>query len=147
MATKEQQKEKIMDMLGNHSTAMLVTHDQQKGLVSRPMTTQTPDSDQDTVWFFVSSDSDVLDEIRANAEVNIAYTNEGDYLSISGAASIVTDDDKIKDLWYPELAKWFDGNGPESDDVRLIKVEIDTARYWDTSDDGPPQEDIVDYES
>ncbi|MDX1993319.1 MAG: pyridoxamine 5'-phosphate oxidase family protein [bacterium] len=132
MTTKTERSEKVIKMLGNHTTTMLVTHGKDGGLVSRPMTTQKPEFDGD-VWFFVSSDADVIEEVEANGEVNIAYSIEDNYLSLSGMASMVDDDAKKKELWYPELEKWFNGEGPESSHVRLIKVSVDTARYWDTS--------------
>jgi general stress protein 26 len=132
MATKQEKSKKVINMLSDHKTTMLVTHGKDGGLVSRPMTTQKPEFDGD-VWFFVSSDADVIEEIEANSEVNIAYSINNNYLSVSGKASIVEDDAKKKELWYPELKKWFDGAEPESSKVKLIKVSVDTARYWDMS--------------
>lgn len=130
---KQDHKQKVIDMLSKYETAMMVTHNKQGGLVSRPMTAQQTEFDGD-VWFFVSSDADVIDEIEANAEVNIAYSkNDEVFLSVSGTASMVDDDAKKKELWYPELKKWFDGAGPESSKVRLIKVKVSTATYWDSS--------------
>lgn len=134
MANKEAEAKKIIKMLGNHKTTMLVTVAKDGTMVSRPMTTQKPKFDG-VVWFFVSSDAEVIDEIEANPAVNIAYSNEENYLSLSGAAEMVDDDKKKKELWYPELKHWFDGAGPESDKVRLIKVTVDTARYWEVNED------------
>ena len=132
MATKKEKMEKIVKMLDKHDTTMLVTHDKQGGLVSRPMTVQQTKFDGD-VWMFVSNDADVIDEIEADPEVNIAYSIKENYLSLSGNASIVDDDKKKKELWYPELKHWFDGAGPESEKVKLIKISVDTARYWDAA--------------
>lgn len=150
MATAKEKEKKVVKLLSNHKTAMLVTHDKQGGLVSRPMTTQKPEFDG-TVWFFVSSDADVINEVEANSDVNIAYSTEKNQVSISGKASIVDDDKKKKELWYPELKKWFDGAEPESPKVKLIKVVADTARYWDMSNadskkkGSPIDEGKVDY--
>jgi len=130
MASHAEKAKTVKDMLQTHKTAMLVTHDIQGGLVSRPMTTQAPKQDGE-VWFFVSSDADVLDEISANDEVNVAYSKDQNYVSLSGKAAIVRDNEKKKELWYDELKMWFDGKGPESEDVLLIKVTADTARYWE----------------
>ncbi|MCA9912740.1 MAG: pyridoxamine 5'-phosphate oxidase family protein [Anaerolineae bacterium] len=141
----------VRKMLSKHDTAMLVTHNVQGGLVSRPMTAQETEFDGD-VWFFVSSDADVLHEIQANAETNVTYSRGDDFLSLSGNASVVDDMEKKKELWYPELKKWFDGNGPESPDVRLVKVSVDTARFWGVASgnsekqEGLPQENIVHFE-
>jgi general stress protein 26 len=134
----------VKKLLASKHTAIFVSHDKQDGLVSRPMTTQSPEFDGD-VWFFVSSDADLIDEVEANSDVNIAYSDGDEYLSLSGAAEIVDDDSKKKELWYDELAKWFKGATPESPDVRLIKVSADTARYWSMAGDGPPEEFVVDY--
>lgn len=150
--TKDEQRQKIEKMLGKHNTAMLVTHDKQGGLVSRPMTTQQTNFDNDLVWFFVSSDADVIDEIEANDEVNIAYAAKNNFVSVTGSASIVEDAAKKKAMWYDELKKWFGGAEPESAHVKLIKVKIETGRYWDTaantgSEDGSPiEEGTVSYE-
>lgn len=132
MATKQEKSKKVIKMLHDHKTTMFITRGKDGGLVSRPMTTQKPEFDGD-VWFFVSSDADVLEEVKANPEVNVAYSIKDNFLSLSGKASIVEDDAKKKELWYPELKHWFDGAGPESAKVKLIKVSIDTARYWDMS--------------
>lgn len=132
MATKKEISKKIVEMLSDHKTAMLVTRDKDGGLVSRPMTTQKPKFDGD-VWFFVSSDADMLDEIEADPEVNVSYSTKDNFVSISGKASVVDDDKKKKELWYPELKQWFDGAEPEDPKVKLIKVTADTARYWDMS--------------
>jgi general stress protein 26 len=150
MATKQEKAKKVAKMLTDHKTTMFVTHGKEGGLVSRPMTTQKPKFDGD-VWFFVSSDAEVIAEVEANAEVNIAYSIENNYLSISGTASMVDDVEKKKELWYPELEQWFNGEGPESPHVRLIKVSANTARYWDISksrskkDESPIDTEMVKY--
>ncbi len=150
MATAKEKEKKVVKLLSNHKTAMLVTHDKQGGLVSRPMTTQQPEFDG-MVWFFVSSDAEMIDEIEANSDVNVAYVTDKSQVSLSGKASIVDDDKKKKELWYPELKKWFDGAEPESPKVKLIKVVADTARYWDMSNadskkkGSPIDEGKVDY--
>ena len=135
MATKKEKMEKVVKMLDKHDTTMLVTHDKQGGLVSRPMTAQQTEFDGD-VWFFVSSDADVIEEIEGDSEVNVSYSMKENYLSLSGKASIVEDDKKKKELWYPELERWFGGAGPESSKVKLIRVSVDTARYWDMANGG-----------
>lgn len=124
--TKEQ---KIVEMIDEHGTVMFVTHNEETGLVSRPMTTQNPQFDGD-VWFFVSDDAELIEDIERNNEVNLAYQQAGNFVSISGTASMVDDTEKKKELWYPELKKWFDGAGPDSPKVKLIKVSATTAHYW-----------------
>lgn len=133
--TEQQALQKVQDMIRDNRAAMLVTHNRQGGLVSRPMTVQEQEFDGD-LWFFVSQDSDVVVEIRANPEVNVAYSQNGNYVSLSGKASIENNMAKKQELWHPELKHWFDGKGPEAPEVTLIKVDAASARYWDSAD-GP----------
>lgn len=147
--TKDEKKQKIAQLLGEHKTAMMVTRNDVGDLVSRPMTVQQHDFDGDVVWFFVSADADVVDEIQTNALVNISYYNDNNYVSLSGEATIVDDDKKKRELWYTELKRWFNGAGPDSEYVKLIEVELDTGRYWEVSDDKRDgawlKEGMVDY--
>ncbi len=133
MTSKKETLKKINDMIGEVPVAMLVTTDSKGMLRSRPMTTQQHEFDGD-VWFFASSDSDVVKEIEKNAVVNVSYSEDGNYISLSGDASIVTDVKKKKQLWNPELNVWFDGKGPEDAEVVLIKVDAKAAQYWDIAD-------------
>ncbi|MBC7812448.1 MAG: pyridoxamine 5'-phosphate oxidase family protein [Burkholderiales bacterium] len=150
MATKQEKSKKIVKLLSNHKTTMFVTHGKDGGLVSRPMTTQKPEFDGD-VWFFVSSDADVIEEVEANSDVNIAYSIDENYVSLAGTAKMVDDDKKKKELWYPELKHWFDGAEPEDPKVRLIKVSVGTARYWDMTggkskkDESPIETEMIKY--
>ncbi|MEL6404133.1 MAG: pyridoxamine 5'-phosphate oxidase family protein [Chloroflexota bacterium] len=107
--TKEQ---KIVEMIDEHETVMFVTHNEETG-----------------------DDAELIEDIERNNGVNLAYQKEGNFVSISGTASMVDDTAKKKELWYPELKKWFDGAGPESPTVKLIKVSATTAHYW-TSPNG-----------
>lgn len=130
MGSEQKAAQKIKSMIDKNDVAMLVTHDEHGGLVSRPMTIQEQEFDGD-LWFFVSQDSDVISEIKANASVNVAYSGDGDYVSLSGSGLIINDLEKKKQLWRPELKYWFDGKGPEAPEVTLIKVDVSSARYWD----------------
>ena len=73
------------------------------------------------------------------------------FLSLAGTASVVDDDAKKKELWYPELKQWFDGAEPEDEKVKLIKVSVKSARYWDMSGAGskkkgnPIESEIIKY--
>lgn len=131
MPTKKETIQKINDMIGEVTVAMLVTVDSQGMLQSRPMTTQKQEFNGD-LWFFASRGSEVVKEIEKHAAVNVAYSEDGNYVSLSGDAAIVTDVQKKKELWNPELTVWFEGKGPEAPEVVLLKVNAKAAQYWDT---------------
>jgi general stress protein 26 len=133
MASREDSIKKINEMIKKVSVAMLVTKDSDGKLRSRPMTTQKMDFDGE-LWFFVSSDANLVSEIKRDPEVNLAYSEDGRYVSVSGQASVVTNDAKKRELWHPELKVWFEGKEPESNDVLLINVKATEANYWETGD-------------
>lgn len=127
--TRRQLREKIKDI----RFGMLTTLDEDGALVSRPMTTQQVEEDG-TLWFFGSSETDPVREIRRHDEVNVCYADPDDnrYVSVSGSAEVMRDRAKAKELWSPMAKAWF----PEGvDDPRLIliKVEPRRAEYWDSA--------------
>jgi general stress protein 26 len=130
MTTREEHVKKINDLIGKVQVAMLVTVDSDGSLRSRPMTTQEREFDGD-VWFFASSDSDVVNEVKNHPQVNVAYSDRGNYVSLTGKGAIVMDVTKKKELWNAELKVWFEGAEPESPKVALIKVDASHAEYWD----------------
>ena len=133
MTTKKETIEKLSKMIHKVKVAMLVTMGSDGKFRSRPMTTQEQDFDGD-LWFFVSSDADVVKEIKHEPEVNVAYSEDGNFVSVSGVAEIVTDDQKKRDLWHPELKVWFEGKEPEDKEVLLIHVTATEAAYWESGD-------------
>ena len=121
---------KVHALIKDARIAMLTTVSTEGQLVSRPMATQQTEFDGD-VWFFSEGDSPKVADIERDARVNVAYS-EGNYVSLSGSASIVRDDAKKRDLWDAGAAAWFGELEPEDPSVVLVKVTADTAEYWDT---------------
>ena len=56
----------------------------------------------------------------------------GKFLSMSGAASIVNDQNKIDDLWKEANRVWFP-DGKDSPELTLLVVDPTDGEYWDTS--------------
>jgi general stress protein 26 len=127
----EKSRKKIWDLIKDIRAAMLVTRDTQGAMSARPMSAVNKDF-SDRLWFMTSADSPKLDEIRAVPLVLVAYAEPRDqnYVSVRGAARIVTDVDKIKELWSEAARVWFP-RGPEKSNIALIEVMVDTAEYWD----------------
>jgi len=110
---------------------MLTTVDTEGCLRSRPMQTQQAEFDGD-LWFFTGRDTHKTDEVSRDNHVNLSYAEPGDnrYVSVSGTASLVSDQAKIKELWNPLLKAWFP-KGVDDPNIVLLKVEVDKAEYWD----------------
>lgn len=125
---------KINDMIGDIKVAMLTTVDEDGDFHSRPMMTQKREFDG-VLWFFASRSSDKVREVKVNPSVNVAYVDDGNYVSLAGSAEIVTDVLQKEALWNDALKVWFE-DGPQSADVVLIRVDAKSAQYWDTPGSG-----------
>ena len=120
-------------MIKEIDLCMLTTVDESGDLHSRPMSLNGDVDDNGNLWFFTSSNSHKASEIEKTPNVNVSFidTDQQHYVSISGAAELVRDKQKIKELWKPVLKAWFP-DGPDQPDVALLKVKVSKAEYWDT---------------
>lgn len=122
---------KVHELVADTRLAMLSTIDHDTGrLVSRPMAVQEVDDDG-TVWFFASDESPKADQLERDPAVNVACTSGSSWVSLAGRGEIVHDREKIRDLWNSGVEAWFP-DGPDGDDVALLKVVPQSAEYWDT---------------
>lgn len=127
---QQQLWEKIKDV----KFGMLTTIDERSDVLrSRPMTTQQEEFDG-TLWFFTSEATAKDAEIRQHQKVNISYAKPDDqlFISVSGDAQIIDDREKARELWSPLYKAWFP-QGLDDPDLRLIRVDVTAAEYWDSS--------------
>lgn len=121
---------KVAKLMKGIRFAMLTTLDDQGVPTSRPMATQEVEFDGD-LWFFAARDSRKVAQVQANPAVNVGLSSTDTWVSLTGRAQVVTDRVKAKELWNAAVEAWFP-EGPEDDNVILLKVEGDTAEYWDS---------------
>ena len=124
-------RDKLWSLIKKYRFAMLTTREGE-ALRSRPMTTIEHDFDG-ALWFFAKSDSAAVSALSAHAQVALSYSDAGnlDFVSVAGAATIITDVAKKKQLWHPAVQAWFP-EGAESPENVLLKVAPDHAEYWDS---------------
>jgi general stress protein 26 len=87
--------------------------------------------------FHTNTESGKTDDITSDPHINIAFLNSsGEWASISGTSSIITDRSVIKKYYSSSLKAWLgdlgDGKhdgGPEDPRIGIIKVETKTATY------------------
>lgn len=129
--TREAGVEKIAELVKDIRTAMLMTLDAQGFPKERQMGTSSAPFDG-SLWFFTDKDLHKVHEIRANRRVSVAYSSPSSesYLSLTGEAEVVDDRARIAKLWNPLLRAWFEG--PDDPSIRLIRVDVHEAEYWDT---------------
>lgn len=131
--------ERLYELVKEIDVAMLVTRQKDGSLVSRPMANQVRASGAD-FWFAAEVDSDKVEDIRNEPQVNLTYYKDRtrEWVSIAGTAEISQDRSKIRELWRPDWKSWFrsterenDPNAGTADDPRiaLIGVHATSARF------------------
>lgn len=128
---------KVADMMRDMDFCMLTTHADNGQLRSRPMSNNGEVEFDGDVWFFSGADTRKVADIETEARVELSYadTQTFRFVSMSGTATIVRDVDKKRELWIDDLARWFK-DGPESENVVLIKVTPTVVAYWQGEDQG-----------
>ncbi len=121
---------KVAELLSDQRLGMLTTTDPDGTLISRPMALQEVEFDGD-LWFFAARASRKVAHIATNPQVNVAVGSGSTWISLTGHAAVVSDDAKKKELWNAGVAAWFP-DGPDDDEIVLIKVDGESAEYWDT---------------
>jgi general stress protein 26 len=121
---------RIADLVKGVRIAMLTHVDAQGRLVSHPMATQDVEWDGD-VLFIGERDSDKVRDLRSNPAVNLAYSGESSWVSVSGTAEVVDDRETLREQWSLFTDAWLEG-GPDDPNNVLIRVKADTAEYWDS---------------
>ena len=126
---------KLRKLMRDIRTAMLTTVARDGSLHSRPMLTSEVEFDGN-LWFIASASSGLAQEIAVNPNVNVSYSNpKGDrYISVTGAASLVRDQARLKDLWSGRHKAWF-REGKKNPDLTLLKIDVHFAEYWDATAD------------
>lgn len=127
-----EQIEKLRELIKDIDIAMLTTVDADGNLRSRPMGTQKVEFDGD-LWFFTSADTAKVDEIEREHQVNVSYAapSKHRYVSVSGTARLLNDRAKMKELWSP-IYKAFFPEGLDDPKLRLLKIQVHKAEYWDS---------------
>lgn len=119
---------KVTDIINGSRIGMLTTLNEDGALVSRPLAVQDVKDDGD-MWFFISADSSQAAHVRANPAVNVSFGKNTEWVSVAGTAEVVTDRQKIRDMWNQTVEAWFP-DGPDTPEVVLLHVGSDSAEYW-----------------
>ena len=128
---KQAQMDTIQAMVKDIKYTMMTTRNGEDHLHSCPMNTTETSIGAKEIWFIGHKPSETVDNIKQNPEVNLAYvTQESDkYLSISGTAELVEDEEKLNELWSVMYNAYFE-QGKDDPKVQLIKVVPHGAEYW-----------------
>jgi general stress protein 26 len=120
----------VAELIAEIDICMLVTSSDE-GLRGRPMSNNRNVEYDGDSWFFAYRDGKHVEDISADPHVALAYmqTERGTWVSIEGAANVVDELERKRELWQAELETWFP-EGPEDERVVLIKVQAERVRLW-----------------
>ncbi|QIE54016.1 pyridoxamine 5'-phosphate oxidase family protein [Pikeienuella piscinae] len=122
---------KIWKLMRDHPTCMMVSRDENGVMRARPMHAIVEEGASE-LWFYTRLSSGKSDEIGSDGEVCLCFASisETEFVSISGMATLVTDQARIAKNWNTFVDAWFP-EGPEGGDAAMIRVEPDHGEYWD----------------
>ena len=128
---KQAQMDTIQAMVKDIKYTMMTTRNDENHLHSCPMNTTETSIGAKEIWFIGHKPSETVDNIKQNPEVNLAYVTQDSekYLSISGTAELVEDEEKLNELWSVMYNAYFE-QGKDDPKVQLIKVVPHGAEYW-----------------
>lgn len=123
---------KIKEMVDDIKTCMFCTEVEGVPFRTRPMATVDVD-DNGNLWFFSNKASDKNDEIKDSDTVQLLYAKNSDshFLTITGKTKIISNKEKINQLWSSTMKAYFTG-GKDDPNITLLKVTPEEAHYWDT---------------
>jgi general stress protein 26 len=125
--------QKLRELVKEIDFCMLTTVDEKGDLHSRPMSSNGDIDHNGDIWFFTNASSHKVSEIQKLPKVNVSFADPDNqhYISISGNAQLVRDQNKIEELWRPEFKMWFP-EGKDDPDIALLRVSLEKAEYWDS---------------
>lgn len=115
---------------------MMQTRDGRGTLHSRPMSNNGEVEYDGNTWFFTYEGSAKVRQIRKNSKTTLIYqTAEGLFVEVCGRSKIITDKEKMRELWFDELNRWFP-KGLETPAICLIQVIAERVHIWDKGEEG-----------
>jgi len=134
-----QKIEDLSHFISGCKFGMLTTRDANKSgnLSSRCMALVAKENGGIDLLFHCNNESGKTHDLSADPHVNVSFLNiTGEWASISGVASVVSDRDLVKKHYSPQLKAWLgdlgDGihDGTENDPrIGIIRVKMVTAPY------------------
>jgi general stress protein 26 len=130
LSNAEKQKH-LTELIEHFSTAMLVTRSPEGHLRSRPLAIAQVEEDG-LLYFVTSIESGKVHDIEADPHVNVSLQDARRFVSVSGHASIVSDQGLVDRLWSEAWKPWFP-KGKADPSICVVVVDATSAEYWDQS--------------
>src|SRR3712207_9246636 len=116
---------KVAELVKGQRFGFLTTTSPEGKLTSRPMALQEVEFDGD-LWFFAEQSAPWLTHISRSPQVNVGVGSGGSWVSLTGAAVVVSDVAKKREPWKSG-GEGGRSQGPEDPGGVLNKVDGDPA--------------------
>lgn len=129
-----EKQEKAIDIIRTFRVGALITVDNAGTVTARPMLA-AEHLNVPALWFASPLDTEKVQAVRENPNVGVYFSEDAGrrYISLSGTAELVDDQKTIESKWIEPWREWFI-DGPESDNIILIKFTPERAEWWDSAD-------------
>lgn len=121
-------RSEVVELMRQERFVMLSCVSEDGSLQSYPMTPQQVQDDGD-LWFFIGLQGEQARNLQQDPRVNLAFVDQGSWLSVTGQAQFVQDQAKVDQLWNEEADSWFE-HGQDDPHLGLIHVRVESAQYW-----------------
>jgi len=123
--------QKLLSILKDFDTAMLVTQSPDGAIVARPMHIAQLDDDGG-LWFVSERDSGKIKDVKSSDRVAVTVQSSNEYASVVGTVNLSSDRQKIEELWTESWRVWFP-LGKDDPSLCLMHIVPETGEYWDNS--------------
>lgn len=120
---------KFWKALKSDRTVMVGLPDADSGR-SQPMTAQIEGDEGGPIWFFSSSETDLVGAVGGGVAADLHFVGKGHdlFATVSGRMRVNTDPAVVERLWNPFVAAWYEGK--DDPKLRLLCFEPGDAQIW-----------------
>lgn len=130
MATPAELEAKLWKALRSDMTLMLGLSGEDDGH-TRPMTAIIEEADRGPIWFFTSTDNEIVHAGGGRAVAAFVSKGHDLFATIHGQLTVDTDPATVDRLWNSMVAAWFEGK--DDPKLRLLRLDPESARIWENA--------------
>jgi general stress protein 26 len=125
---------KLRNLLAEFPIAFMVTI-ADADVTARPIGIVGDEEFNGTLWFITDKRSRKVAAIESGATTTLLFQNDknGNYLQLTGRASVVEDRARLERLYTTLQRTWFP-KGLDDPDITLVRFDADGGNYWDGHD-------------
>ena len=97
---------------------------------TQPLTALIEENDGGPIWFFTTSESDLVGALQAKTQGILHFASKGHdlFASVEGDLEVDTDRANIDRLWNPFVAAWYEGK--DDPKIRLLRFDAGHGQIW-----------------